>query len=68
MATKAKAKHRGFKAVQKEIAKKQGISLERAGAILAAGARKASPEAIRKNPRLKKISGVVKKKASAKKK
>jgi hypothetical protein len=68
MATKAKAKHRGFKAVQKEIAKKQGISLERAGAILAASARKASPEAIRKNPRLKKISGVIKKKASSKKK
>ncbi len=68
MANKAKAKHRGFKAVQKEIAQKQGISMERAGAILAAGARKASPEAIRKNPRLKKISGVVKKKSSSKKK
>ena len=59
---KAKAKHRGFKAVQKEIAKKQGISLERAGAILAASARKASPAAIKANPRLKKISGVVKSK------
>lgn len=68
MATKAKAKHRGFKAVQKEIAKKQGISLERAGAILAAGARKASQKAIRKNPRLKKISGVVKKKSTNKNK
>lgn len=68
MATKAKAKHRGFKAVQKEIAKKQGISLERAGAILAAGARKASPAAIKANPRLKRISGVVKKKSSSKKK
>ena len=55
-------KHRGFKAVQKEIAKKQGISMERAGAILAAGARKASPAAIKANPRLKKISGVGKKK------
>ena len=53
--------HRGFKAVQKEIAKKQGIPMERAGAILAAGARKASPAAIKANPRLKKISGVVKK-------
>lgn len=60
-------KHRGFKAVQKEIAKKQGISMERAGAILAAGARKASPAAIKANPRLKKISGVVKKKSSTKK-
>jgi hypothetical protein len=60
---KAKAKHRGFKAVQKEISKKQGISIDRAGAILAAGARKASPAAIKANPRLKKISGVVKSKA-----
>ncbi len=60
---KAKVKHRGFKAVQKEISKKQGISIDRAGAILAAGARKASPAAIKANPRLKKISGVVKSKA-----
>ena len=37
--------------------------MERAGAILAAGARKASPAAIKANPRLKKISGVGKKKA-----
>lgn len=55
-------KHPGFKAVQKKIAKKQGISMERAGAIVAAGARKASKAAIKKNPRLKKVSGVVKKK------
>jgi len=54
----AKKKHRGFKAVQKEIAQKQGISMERAGAILAAGARKASPAAVKANPRLKRISGV----------
>jgi hypothetical protein len=64
---KAKAKHRGFKAVQKEISKKQGISLERAGAILAASARKASPAAIKANPRLKRISGAGKKKSTPKK-
>lgn len=45
----------GFKAVQTQIANKQGISMERAGAILAAGARKASPAAKRKNPNLKKV-------------
>jgi hypothetical protein len=56
-----KKAHRGFKAVQKEISKKQGISMERAGAILAAGARKASPAAVKANPRLKKVSGVKKK-------
>lgn len=60
---KKSSKHPGFKAVQKKIASKQGMSMERAGAILAAGARKASPSAIKKNPRLKKISGVVKKKS-----
>lgn len=58
--------HRGFKAVQKEIAAKQGIPMERAGAILAAGARKASKSAVKANPRLKKVSGVVKKAAKKK--
>ena len=55
-------KHRGFKEVAASIAQKQGIPMERANAILAAGARKASPKAIKANPSLKKISGVVKKK------
>lgn len=62
-----KKKHRGFKAVQKEIAKKQGVSMEAAGAILAAGARKASPAAKKANPNLYKVSGV-KKPAPKKKK
>ena len=53
-------KHRGFKAVQKEIASKQGVSMERAGAILAAGARKASKKAVAANPRLKRVTGVKK--------
>jgi len=52
----------GFKAAQKSIAKKSGVSMERAGAILASGARKASKKAIKANPNLKKVSGVVKKK------
>jgi hypothetical protein len=51
----------GFKAAQKQIAKKQGIPMERAGAILAAGARKASAAAKKKNPNLKKVKGVNKK-------
>jgi hypothetical protein len=53
-------KHPGFKAVQKRIAAKQDIPMERAGAILAAGARKASKKAVKANPRLKKVSGVKK--------
>ena len=45
----------GFKAAAKSIAKKQGIPMENAGAILAAGARKASPAAKKANPNLKKV-------------
>lgn len=54
------AKHPGFAVVQAKIAKKQGISKDRAGAILAAGARKASKKAVKANPRLKRVSGVKK--------
>lgn len=54
------AKHPGFAAVQKKIAAKQGVSMDRAGAILAAGARKANASAVRANPRLKNVSGVKK--------
>ena len=54
----AKAKKgMGFAAAQKGIAKKQGISMERAGAILASATRKASPAAKKKNPNLKKVKG-----------
>lgn len=49
------AKHPGFKAVQSKIAKKQGVSKERAGAILAAATRGASAAAKKKNPRLKRV-------------
>ena len=45
----------GFKAAQNQIAKREGISKERAGAILAASTRKASAAAKRKNPNLKKV-------------
>lgn len=56
-----KKEHPGFKAIQAKIAKKQGISKERAGAILAAGARKASKAAVKANPNLKKVKGARKK-------
>ena len=62
----AKAKKgMGFKAAQNQIAKRQGISQARAGAILAAGARKASAGAKKRNPNLLKVSGA--KKAKGKK-
>jgi hypothetical protein len=53
----AEHKGMGFKAAQKSIAKKQGIPMKNAGAILAAGARKASPAAKKANPNLKKVLG-----------
>lgn len=46
-----------FKYAQAKIAKKSGVSMKRAGAILAASTRKASPAAKRKNPNLKKVKG-----------
>ena len=49
--------HPGFRAVQKSIAKKQGISTARAGAILAASSRHASKAAKKRNPRLKRVKG-----------
>lgn len=52
-----KKQHRGFAAIQKEIAKKQGISMDAAGAILASSSRKASAAAKRANPRLKRVKG-----------
>ena len=50
-------KHPGFKAVQSKIAAKQGISKEKAGAILASTTRKVSAKAKKKNPRLKRVKG-----------
>lgn len=47
--------HPGFKAVQKQIAKKYGM--EKAGAILASKTRKASAKAKAANPALKKVKG-----------
>lgn len=53
---KIKKKHPGFKKIASGIAKKEGISKERANAILASASRKASPAAKKANPKLKKVS------------
>lgn len=45
-------KHPGFKAEQRKIARREGISLDEAGAELAASSRRASKAAKRRNPRL----------------
>jgi hypothetical protein len=46
-----------FKSVQSKIAKREGIPKKRAGAILAAATRRASPAAKRANPKLKRVKG-----------
>ncbi|HEY2810555.1 MAG TPA: hypothetical protein VGJ00_04100 [Rhabdochlamydiaceae bacterium] len=46
-----------FASVQAKIAKKEGVSRKRAGAILASSSRNASAAAKRKNPNLKKVKG-----------
>lgn len=54
----AKSKgHPGFKKVQESIARKEGVGMKRAGAILAASSRRASPAAKRANPRLNRVRG-----------
>jgi hypothetical protein len=50
-------KHPGFKAVAKSISRREGVSQERANAMLAASSRRASPAAKKANPALKKVSG-----------
>ncbi len=50
-------KHPGFKSVQSSIAKKEGVSKESAGAILASASRNAGKSAKAKNPRLNKVLG-----------
>jgi hypothetical protein len=55
MASKA---HPGFQAVQSGIARRQGISEKRAGAILASATRKAARgPAGRRNSRLRRVKG-----------
>ena len=49
------AKGMGFKAAEKSIEKKEGLSKNSAGAILAAGARNASKAAKKSNGNLKKV-------------
>lgn len=50
-------KHPGFKSVQNKIAKEEGVSKDRAGAILASASRGASKKAKAANPALKKVKG-----------
>lgn len=47
--------HPGFKKVSQQIASKQGITQQRASAILAKRTREASPKAKKKNPYLRRV-------------
>lgn len=49
------AKGMGFKAAAQSVERKEGVSAKSAGAIIAAGARKASAKAKVANPNLKKV-------------
>ena len=53
----AGVKHPGFKAAAKSIAKKEGVPMMNANAMLAGASRKASPAAKKANPKLKKVKG-----------
>ena len=52
-----KKAHPGFKAVQNNIAAKEGLPMKAAGDILASSSRNASPKAKMANPNLKKVKG-----------
>lgn len=51
------AKGMGFAAAARSVARRQGLPMKRARAIIAAGARNASAGAKKANPNLKKVSG-----------
>jgi hypothetical protein len=53
----AKSAHPGFEGASRQVAAKEGVSMERARKIIASGARKASPAAKKHNPRLKRVPG-----------
>lgn len=48
-------KHPGFKKAAESVARREGVSMERANKIIAAGARNASPAAHKANPRLNRV-------------
>ncbi len=50
-----KKSHPGFKGVEKKIEAKEGVSKDKAGAILANASRSASKSAKKANPALKKV-------------
>lgn len=53
--TSKAGKGMGFKAAAKSVAAKQGLPVDRASAIVAAGRAKASKKAVAANPNLKKV-------------
>lgn len=51
----AAKKGMGFDAAARSVAKREGVPMDRARAIIASGARKASPAAKKANPNLKNV-------------
>ena len=56
----ASKNHPGFKGAAKNVAKKEGIPMKNAKAIIGAASHDASKAAVKANPRLKKVPGVKK--------
>ena len=56
----------GFKAALQNVMRNSGVGRDSAAAILAAGARNASPSAKASNPNLRKVAGASKGKAAPK--
>jgi hypothetical protein len=52
-----KTKHIGFKKAAESVARREGVNMEHARAIIAAGARNASKMAKAANPRLARVKG-----------
>lgn len=52
-----KREHPGFEKVAQGIARKQGVPVDRAEAMLAAGTRRAGKAARKRNPRLNRVKG-----------
>ena len=60
------AKGMGFKAASASVARKEGVPMKNARAIIASGARKASAKAKRANPNLKRVRGAATKRPARK--
>lgn len=60
MPAKPMGAHPGFEGAARQVAAREGMPMDRARAVIAAGARKAGPAARKRNPRLNRVKGKAK--------